>query len=129
MGNRQKEQKFDIFNFSFLDILACTVGALIFILVMFMVFSSVLTSRAVSPERKRDLVSRIQEFDKEKAALEQMEKDLNEANLKAAGLGDEFEVAMQQLKKENIELEYEKRKLDEAVAELEQKVREIIGNK
>ena len=40
MGRRSRSRQVEIFNFSFLDILACTIGLLIFIMVMVFILQS-----------------------------------------------------------------------------------------
>ena len=65
---RTVRRQADIFNFSFLDILACTVGALTFILVLFIVTG--LGDVATDPEVK-DLQAELQLLRQEVATLEQ----------------------------------------------------------
>ncbi len=52
MARRRRSRQVDIFNFSFLDILACVIGLLIFIMVMVFVLQSAASNAAAANPRK-----------------------------------------------------------------------------
>ncbi len=76
MGSRRRARQVEIFNFSFLDILACTIGLLIFILVMiFLLQSSTrLTDYKKIIQNKMKVVREIQRETQSATVIEQSMK-------------------------------------------------------
>ncbi|MCK5342484.1 MAG: hypothetical protein KAR20_03720 [Candidatus Heimdallarchaeota archaeon] len=76
---RQGVEEIDIFNFSFLDILSATIGALIFILLMIVLSTADLVEKKLVDEIKK-------KHSEAKAELTQLEKTLGEINTKPSVL-------------------------------------------
>jgi len=114
-------QQVDIFNFSFLDIIACTVGALIFVLLMFMIHASRETAKAASPQREEEILSAISDLDRQNSDLKILEESLSTARdgIAAQGLGPDFKP--EKLKAEKESLENEIVRISTELTELRQK--------
>jgi len=76
---RHSNEEINIFNFSFLDILSCTIGALIFILLMIVLSTANLVEKKIVDEIK-------EKHAEAKAELSLLEKSLKEINTKPSVL-------------------------------------------
>ena len=110
---RGEERNVNIFNMSFLDVLCCTVGALIFIL-----FIQTLRTRDMVERQELDrTVTKLDEAKAELLKTEQAEKQLQEQFRQMQENFKDFQSDIAAAKKEKEELE---RELKEAVEQLEQ---------
>jgi hypothetical protein len=114
-------QQVNIFNFSFLDIIACTVGALVFVLVMFMLHASQEAYKATSPKREEDLLAGIADNLKGKADLKILEDKLAAAREQAEKLGLGRDITIEKLKAENESKKLEIARLADKILALQQK--------
>ena len=119
MKRKSTQRNVEIFNFSFLDIIACTVGALIFVLVMFMLNASQEAARATSPERKQDLISGIEAAKKGQAEIALLEDKFAAAKEEAASLGIAEGDTKEKLQTEYENLMQENRLLYDQLEQLE----------
>ena len=72
--NRLGDEEIDIFNFSFLDILSATIGALIFILLMIVISTTSLVERKIVDEVKRKNREVMAQLAKKNEMIAQMEQ-------------------------------------------------------
>jgi len=116
-----RSQQVDIFNFSFLDIIACTVGALIFVLVMFMLHASHEAVEAASPKREKEIIASIADIEKAKNELKILEDKHSAARNQAEKMGLGMDITSEKLKAEKESTKNEIVRLTSQVKELEQK--------
>ena len=121
MARKRTQTQVDIFNFSFLDIIACTVGALIFVLMMFMLHASQEAYKAASPRREQELLSGIAEMENAKSEMEILEEKLAAARNQLHEIGLAKEITTEKLKAENESVRNEIVRLAREKTQLEQK--------
>lgn len=102
-----QNEQVDIFNLSFLDIIACTVGALIFVLLMFMINASQVAVQASSPKREKDLLQSISDIENGRSELKILEGKLAAARKQneEMGLGKDITPEKLQAEKESLKNE------------------------
>jgi cell division protein FtsB len=111
----------DIFNLSFLDVIACTVGALIFVLLMFMINASQVVVQASSPKREEDLLKSISDIESGRDELKILDGKLAAARNQKEEMGLGKDVTPEKLQAENESLKNEIARLADEVKDLENK--------
>lgn len=104
MASRYEEEEVNIFNFSFLDILSCTIGALIFILLLYVISTSDLVERTLFEEIKDKYtgaqaeLSEVQEaLDEGRAELDRGREQLKQMRAETEKLADDIKIQRAEL--------------------------------
>ncbi len=85
MSLRRQSRQIEIFNFSFLDIMACTIGLLIFIMVMIFVLQSGANSLQDTSQVASHLTNQISQLQQKAADDERVAAQLEEQQMHAIG--------------------------------------------
>jgi hypothetical protein len=93
MSSRRRSRQIEIFNFSFLDILACTIGLLIFIMIMIFVLQSGGNSLQTNAAAEAHFTNQIASLQLRAADDERIAVQLEEQQMKAIGAAPDTLIA------------------------------------